>query len=280
MDRQPPHRFNIWSLTEPGQIEQKTRARSGSSHPGPQGPMDRFARQDLLYADLSSPSRPLAGYDDAATFSRLFDHRLPINIELPGRCMMPNGRSTTCKTRKISSESVELVYDLQSAGYPIKPPEEIPAGSTIHLDLEQIGNLHGLLTAQNFEGFHLAIDVDCKGKLIPKLAHIAAAIRGSNLDTSTLAVQTRITRIEPNVKACSFTDNAGTLRKGKIINISQIDALIKAPFIPPVGTHIIFGGPQPYEAEVTRSFEIGFAVKFSPAIPAEEFSPAIKLLDE
>ncbi|MHB8886756.1 MAG: hypothetical protein ACYC5H_17065 [Methylovirgula sp.] len=289
MNRQPPHRFSIWNLAEPGQNERKppkagpatpaAGAASAAVRPATRAPADRFARQELLYADLSSPSRARTGLDDSAMLNTLYDHRLPIDIELPGRCLMPNGRSTTCKTRKISSESVELIYDVQTAGYPIRPPEEIPAGSTIHLDLDQIGNVHGVLTAQNSEGFRLAVDVNCKGMLITKLAQMAAARRGGNYDMPGPAVPASVTRIEPNLKACSFTDNTGTLRKGKIINISQIDALIKAPIIPAVGTQIVFGGPQHYEAEVTRSFEIGFAVKFCAPIPAEEFSSAIKFLD-
>lgn len=285
MDRRPPHRFNIWALVEPSPIERKAPATSPPTsivrsdlvpRRDPQALVDRFARHELLGADLNRPARPIAGLDEAGRVTPLYDHRLPIDIELPGRCLMPNGRSTTCKTRKISSESVELVYDLQAAGYPIKPPEEIPAGSTIHLDLDQIGNFHGLLTAQNSDGFQLAVDVNCKGMLISKLTHMAAAIRASSPDTPVLVARPSVTRIEPNVKDCSFTDSTGTLRKGKIINISQVDALIKAPIIPAVGTHIVFCGPHAYVAEVTRGFEIGFAVKFCAEIPAQEFSPAIK----
>ena len=70
------------------------------------------------------------------------------------------------------------------------------------------------------------------------------------------------------------------MRKGWLINISQADALIKAAIVPPIGATISFGGPASYTAEVTRVFEIGFAVKFSPPIPEAEFSAAIKLTDE
>lgn len=289
MNRRSPHRFNIWSLSGWPDIERKAPAAAAITiapksdsvaRPDPHAAADRFARQELRYADRSNPARPRAGFDDREMLTSHYDHRLPIDIELPGRCMMPNGRSSTCKTRKISSESVDLVYDLKTAGYPIRPPEEIPAGSTIHLDLDRIGNLHGLLTAQNLAGFELAVDVNCKGMLISKLAHMRTPIRNRGGDTSAVATRTSITRIEPDLKTCSFTDSTGTLLKGKIINLSHIDALIKAPIIPPVGTHIVFSGPQRYMAEVTRSFEIGFAVKFRTAIPAEKFSAAIKFLDE
>jgi len=274
MDKLPSHRLRIWGL---GNKDRSEPIRPASTQ-GERRP-ERFTRQDLLYADLGSPA-PFTRLDEPTMLTSLYDHRLPIDVELPGRCTMPNGRSTTCKTKTISSESVELVYDLQTAGYPIKPPEEIPPGSTIHLDVDQIGNFHGTVTSQNSEGFQLAVDVNCKGMLISKLSRIAASMRGSRFVTPAATAHTNITRIEPTIKTCSFTDNTGTVRRGKIINISQIDALIKAPVIPPVGSQIVFSGRPTHAAEVTRSFEIGFAVKFCPPIPVEQFSAAIRLLDE
>jgi ribosomal protein S8E len=303
MDKQIPHRFNIWALAnerraktnkeEPwagqnqrhrqqeGSERQENSARQDSQMgTGPQARQQRFSRQDLLYADLGSPSLSVSVLDNSTMLTTLYDHRLPIDIELPGRCTMPNGRTSTCKTKTISSEAVELVYDLKIAGYPFKAPEEIPAGSTIHLDLEQIGNFHGMLTSQNLEGFKLAVDVNCKGMLIAKLSRMAAAIRNNRQDHEALVAKTSIMRIEPSTKNCSFTDHTGTLRKGKIINVSQVDALIKAPVIPPIATHIVFAGPRAYVAEVTRTFEIGFAVKFCTPIPPDEFSDAIKFVDQ
>ncbi len=282
MDKQPSHRFQIWSLANAKAADAKPAA---PPRPAPAGQdktaavYEKLGRSSLLYSDLGGRPRG-ASIEDAAMLTSLYDHRLPIDVELPGRCTMPNGRSTTCKTKKISSESVDLVYDLQTAGYPIRYPEEIPAGSTIHLDLEQIGNFHGVLTSQNSEGFQLAVDVECKGMLITKLAQVAAAIRNTTFEEAPLEVKRNVVRIEPNVKSCSYTDNMGMMRKGKIINVSPLDALIKAAIIPPIGTHIVFGGAQARVAEVTRTFEIGFAVQFCAPIPEEEFSANIKFLDE
>jgi len=282
MDKQPSHRFQIWSLANPKPAEAKPGV---SARPTPAAPdktatlYEKLGRSSLLYSDLGGRQRAHS-IEEAAMLTSLYDHRLPIDVELPGRCTMPNGRSTTCKTKKISSESVDLVYDLQTAGYPIRYPEEIPAGSTIHLDLEQIGNFHGVLTSQNFEGFRVAVDVECKGMLISKLAQVAAAIRNTNFVEPPHEVKRNVVRIEPNVKSCNYTDNMGMMRKGKIINVSPLDALIKAAIIPPIGTHIVFGGPQARVAEVTRTFEIGFSVQFSAPIPEHEFSPNIKFLDE
>ncbi|HEY5225895.1 MAG TPA: hypothetical protein VIJ06_03810, partial [Methylovirgula sp.] len=92
--------------------------------------------------------------------------------------------------------------------------------------------------------------------------------------------KTAVTRLEPETKNCRFTDPAGVLRKGWIINVSRIDALIKAPVVPPVGSQVAFAGRGHREAQVSRAFEIGFAVNFREPIPEGEFSAAIKFLDE
>ncbi|MGB8278488.1 MAG: hypothetical protein WCF20_11245 [Methylovirgula sp.] len=299
MDKQPSHRLHIWALAEQSPAEQKKPAQKipaqvPAQKIPPQVPAaparqekqerparyERLRRSELLYTNLGGQARSLTAPDDVTMLTSLYDHRLPIDVELPGRATMPNGRSTTCKTRTISSESVDLVYDLQTAGYPIRHPEEIPAGSTVHLDLDQIGNFHGIVTSQNSEGFQLAVDVDCKGMLITKLARVAAAVRNASFDEAPLTARRSVTRIEPTVKNCNYTDHMGLMRKGKIINLSPSDALIKAAIIPPIATHIVFGGQQARVAEVTRTFEIGFAVQFCAPIPEEEFSAAIKFLDE
>lgn len=265
MDK-PSHRFQIWDLSKDGKDQRNSVSR-----------YERLGRSELLYHDLSSPR---TNPNETVAPDWLYDHRLPIDIELPARCMMPSGRSTTCKTKKISSEAVDLVYDLQTAGYPIRYPEELPVGSTIHLDVDRIGNFHGAVTSQNFEGFQLAVDVACKGMLITKLAQVAAAIRRTTFEEPPTTARKNVTRIEPTHKNCSYTDDMGQVRKGKIINVSIYDALIKAAVVPPVGTHIVFAGRHSRVAEVTRTFEIGFAVQFAAPIPDSEFSPAIKFLDE
>ena len=149
----------------------------------------------------------------------------------------------------------------------------------MHLDLDQIGAFRGVLAAQNPEGFQIAVDHDCKSMVGTKLADLASA-RGISFDETAKHERERITRIEPDNKSCTFTDHKGALRKGKLVNMSRVDALIKAAILPPVATHIVFGGPRQYLAEVTRTFEIGFAIKFCPPIPSEEFSAAIKFSDE
>jgi hypothetical protein len=272
MNNQYTRRYQIWALAKPGPAD------LDNLEPVP-GRRDNFEwkkRQE----GLGRPGKPgvPTNIDDAAP--SLYHYGLPIEIELSGLCTMSNGRSTACKTTKISSESVDFIYDVGIGGYRFKLPGEMPAGSPMHLDLDRLGEFHGALTSQNSEGFKIAVDGECKDMLSNRLALLAAAVRATSLEDDTVAAKPSVTRLEPDTKNCRFTDHTGTLRKGAVINVSQIDALIKTPVVPPVGAHIVFSGPHRYEAEVTRAFEIGFAVKFSEPIPDEEFSAAIKLLDD
>jgi hypothetical protein len=249
MNRQPSRRYQIWALADT------------------KSPVERARVPESLV-------------DSREGEATLYHYGLPIEIELPGLCTLPNGRSMACKTKKISSESVNFIYDLSGTGYRFKLPNDMPAGSTMHIDLDRIGEFHGALTLQNADGFQIAVDGEYKNILSNRLALLATTIRNVGLDDGTGTVKPSITRLEPDTKGCRFTDYTGVVRKGAVINVSQVDALIKAAVIPPVGSHIVFGGPRSYAAEVTRVFEIGFAVKFCPPIPENEFSAAIKFLNE
>lgn len=226
----------------------------------------------------STTVRPSVEPDEKET--SLYHFGLPLEIELPGLATLSNGRSTACKTKKISSESVNFIYDLSVAGYRFRLPDDMPAGSPMHLDLERIGEFDGNLTLHNAEGFQIAVGSDYKTILSNRLAVLAATIRTVSFDDGSGVGKASVVRIEPDNKGCRFTDQTGVVRKGTVINVSQIDALIKAAVVPPIGSHIVFGGPQPYVAEVTRVFEIGFAVKFLPPIPDSDFSTAIRFLND
>ena len=89
-----------------------------------------------------------------------------------------------------------------------------------------------------------------------------------------------ISRIEPSMKSCSFADETGTLRKGVVVNLSQIDVLIKTSHVPCLTSRIIFSGSPRRVAEVTRTFEIGFVAKFCIPIPHGEFSAGIQFVND
>jgi hypothetical protein len=250
MSKQPIRRYQIWTLAK-----------------------------DEPYERRSTPRSFLVSDEDDAT--SLYHYGLPIEIQLPGLCILPNGRSTACKTKKISSETVSFIYDLgATGGARFRLPDDLRTGTVMHIDLERIGEFHGALSSQDNGGFQIAVDGEYKDILSKRLAVLATTLRNIGLDDGTGTTKPSFARIEPDNKNCRFADAAGAIRKGWLINISPVDALVKAAIVPPVGATVTFGGPGRYVAEVTRVFEIGFAVKFLPPIPDAEFSPAIKLTDE
>jgi hypothetical protein len=202
-----------------------------------------------------------------------------MEIVVESKCTLPDGQSATCETRRISSESVAFVYNAPPSDSPAKPRPALSVGSAVSLDLDTVGSFGGVLTSQNKDGFEVAVNRDSRGMLGTKLAHIAVK-RGIGVD-ATSAVKTGVPRIEPDNKNCSFTDHTGTLRQGKIVNLSQFDALIRASatIIPPMGSRIVLRGPQWHGADVISTFEIGFIVKFSLPIPIDQFTVALKFSD-
>ncbi len=247
MNERPIHRYKIWQLAGNGPAEREK-------------------------------PKPARQVEDLVALMALYDYRPLIETELRGTCSLPNGGSSNCKTTTISPEAVNLVYDVQ-AGAPTKRSDEIRTGSAIHLNLDRIGTFHGVVASKKPEGFRVAVDDECKPLLRNELTHMAAEHAVGLLEGSA-ATKSNITRIEPTIKSCNFLDHTGTLRTGIVINVSQIDALIKARIIPPLGSRVTFRGSIRRLADVTRTFEMGFAVRFCNLIPPEEFSAAIKLSDE
>ncbi len=182
MNRQPMRRYQIWALAKDAPGERRNSARS------------------FLIGDE----------DDG---SSLYHYGLPIEIQLPGHCILPNGRSTSCKTKKISSESVSFIYDLGTGGYRFKLPDDLPAGSVMNIDLDRIGEFHGALTSQYPEGFQIAVDGEYKDMLSKRLALLATTLRNIGLDDGSGVTKPSITRIEPDNKNCRFTDQVGRRQK-------------------------------------------------------------------
>jgi hypothetical protein len=247
MNEQPTHRYKIWEL---GRAEREK--------------------------PESSPARQV---DDLVALMALYDYRPLIQTELRGTFTPPNGGSTNCKTTMISSEEVNLVYDEQTPSSPAKRSDEIRAGSAVHLDLDQIGAFHGVVASKKSEGFQVTVDEKCKPMVRNKLAYMAAE-HAVSLEDGSAAAKSSITRIEPNIRSCSFLDHTRTLRQGTIVNVSQVDALTRARIIPPLKSRIVLRGSRRHLAGVTRTFEMRFAVKFCAVIRPEEFSAAIKFSDE
>jgi hypothetical protein len=251
MNKQPQHRLNIWNLVEG---EKKNRA----PRPAPDDPNRLTQVLDIL--------------DEFAVLERLYNYGPSISIALHATCVMPNGRSIACRTKRLSAGAVEFGYSSLARDDPQGTCADAPTGTPMRLDVEEVGAFHGVLCAKDMDGFQIAVDDSCKPLLSERITRFAQA---QNIAFDDIAASDRVTRIEPNRTGCTFTDHIGILRKGKIVNVSRFDALIKATIIPPVASTVIFSGEPRRPAEVLRRFEIGFAVKFQQPIPADDFSADI-----
>jgi hypothetical protein len=276
MAKPPTHRFNIWSLAD------GSPALQGEPNTGTRSVPDRSRPVHHSNPVYDEHGRPIVGElatSDLVMLESLYDYGPSITVELPAKCTAPNGRSIAAKTRRIGTNAVQFAYDGESIGNSAKRCDDLALTTPLQFDLDQFGGFDGALSAKSQDGFEIAVDDRCKYMLSPKIAAFARR-HGINFDEIIGAAGKRITRIEPDNKKCSFTDDLGTVRRGRIINLSPVDALITAVMLPLVSSQIVFGGPNRYLAEVLRTFDIGFAAKFCPPIPSEEFSAAIRLFDE
>lgn len=270
------HRFNIWTLADSGTAVQ------GEPNSGARSVPDRSKPVHHFNAVYDERGRPIVGdlaTSDLVLLESLYDYGPSITVELSAKCTVPNGRSIAAKTRRIGTHAVQFAYDGESIGNSAKRCDDLALTTPLQFDLDQFGSFDGSLSAKNPEGFEIAVDDRCKIMLSPKILAFARRY-GINFDEIIGAAGKRITRIEPSNKKCSFTDEVGTVRRGRIINLSRVDALISAVMLPLVSSRIVFDGPNRYPAEVLRTFDTGFAATFCPPIPPEEFSPGIRLIGE
>jgi hypothetical protein len=258
MDKQAQHRYKVWALAKD---------KGGVESPEPAG----------LNAGRSS--KQVNKLSDLETLLLVYNYGRPMDLSVGSTFTLPDGQSATCKTKTVSSESIDFVYNAASPEAPGTPRPVLSVGSAVSLDLDEVGACKGVLTSQSEDGFQVAVNKDSRGLVSTKLAHIAVK-RGIGVD-SISAVRTGVTRIEPDNKNCAFTDHTGTLRKGMIVNLSQFDALIRAAatIIPPMGSRIVLRGPVWHGADVISTFEIGFMVKFCLPIPEDKFSTALVFSD-
>jgi hypothetical protein len=258
MDKDRMHRYQVWSLAkDKPQLSSGEAASQGQAH----------------------PAKQLNKLSDLETLLLLYNYGRPMDLAVGSKYTLSNGQSATCTTKKVSSESIDFVYNAPSSAAPSEPRPKMPLGSAVALDLDEVGSCGGVLTSQSDDGFRVAVNKDSRSLVSTKLAHIAVK-RGLGVE-ATSAVRTGVARIEPHNKDCGFTDHTGTLRKGKIVNLSQFDALIRAAatIIPPMGSRIVLRGPVWHGADVISTFEIGFMVKFCLPIPLDKFNAGIIFSD-
>jgi hypothetical protein len=224
--------------------------------------------------EFAGRSTPNAKTDDLRALVA-HDPGLAIELELEAIFASPGGQSVKCKTKSISPEVVDVVYD---ANDKVRSDETL-AGASIQMDINALGSIRGLITSETREGFSTRVDDDFKPMLKRKLHHFLKDT-GLPADEDRILGTSRIARIEPNVKSCTFADEQGILRKGMVVNVSRVDALIRATHVPRLASKVIFSGSPKRAAEIARTFEIGFVAKFCVPIPDGEFSEAIQFLSE
>jgi hypothetical protein len=245
------HRYKIWQLAGDGRADRDKPAASPSTR-----------RQ----------------VEDLVALMALYDYRPLIDVELRGSFSI-NGSSVKCKTTSISPEAVNLVCDPPATPASVRGAAEMNAGSRVHLNLDQIGPFRGVVASKKAEAVRITVDDDDKPKLRTRLSRMAAE-RAVTMHEDPKSTKSAPMKIEPTITACSFVDHTGTIRRGVVVNITQVDVLIKARIVPPVGSRITFRGSLRQTADVTRNFELGFVARFCSSIPVEAFTPAIKFSDE
>jgi len=261
------HKYQIWAADQKSGLLKQLEPKQ----------LDAVPRVDTVRKPARA-AKPIQNSEDLDASLLLYSYGLPIALTLDGVATLPNGISTKCHTTKISSRSVDVVYEPPMPGAPVRPLAILPKGTAVDLNLNEGGALRGVLTSQDKKGFQLSVDTAYQSELGAKIRHIVGQ-RGAVIEAPVLPSIPIETRIEPTHKDCWFLDQTNTLRKGTIVNVSQIDALLRASIIPPLGAKIIFRGPRRYEAEVSNIFKIGFMVKFGTQLPVQDFNIALKFAD-
>lgn len=187
-------------------------------------------------------------------------------------CRLPGLKNLKCTSKAISPALATFVCETSEVD---AAPNRPLTGTEARLDLDRISPVHGLVTSQRAEEFSVAVDESCKETLRLRLSQIA---KEANIIFADAPKAINATRIEPETRNCAFVDGTGALRKGKIVNLSQIDVLIRTAIIPARDSRIIFQGSHHRLARVVRSFEIGFAAHFYTPIPESKFSSAISFI--
>lgn len=222
------------------------------------------------------PAPNIGKLSELDTSLLLYGAGAPVHTALKGIFTSESGHQVSCKTKKISSESIDLLFENPQDGTN-RPLQKIPLGSSIQLNLEEVGSFGGVISSERNGSFQISVESKSRSMLSTKLAHMAVK-RGISPKDS-IATGPDVLRIEPKNKECRYDDHMGVLRSGKIVNLSRIDALVRASALPPAPSIILFRGPRQYAAEITSTFEIGFMAKFCTPILPEEFSADMKFMD-
>lgn len=209
---------------------------------------------------------PNAGTDDLRAVMAVYSPGLAIELELEAVLATPDGEATKCGPKSIKPEGVDVVCEAKSDKEGSGRHGDALIGPPAQMEMNEFGSAEGLSPKVESDGQPVL-----EKKLDRLLSDCGMAADKDRGNRSSAA-----TRIEPTVKSCTFADEAGILRTGIVVNVSQFDALIKTTHVPRLASQVIFSGSPKRTAEITRNFEIGFVAKFSIPLAEEEFSDAIQ----
>jgi len=253
MEPKTLRRYELWSA------ERSERPRDGGAA--------------LEIAVAPAPKRRPSNLDELQTMLLLYDYGVPVDIALHASCKTVDGKTFQCETKKISSESIDLGY----SGAARRTDDLLP-GSALNITMDKVGEVSGTVSAHSETGFKLAVDIESRPRLGERLAPLAIE-RGLNPKAS-IAGGEDVQRIELKHKDCEFTGPDGRKKIGRIVNLSQLDVLVRSAVMPQARSIIVFRGAHKYAAEVTSTFGIGFLAKFSWRIPDREFSTDMRFCDD
>ncbi|MGP8231247.1 MAG: hypothetical protein ACLQL2_01085 [Methylovirgula sp.] len=241
------HKFNIWSLVNPGEIEGRpaeglkpsaTVSAAGQAQHGPR-------QNDSLVRGGNDRRRT------SATAAR------PTTRPFSGKCVLPNGAELTFVTQRVAPERIVLIY-----AEPGRDKVVIPVNMKVGIDLEYFGLIQGVVRDRSESGFSIAPDLIYHEMIVAKLAELHAP--GLDLENERNTIERLTARITPRHPACVYrlVDSDATLYRAKIALLSHKVATLRTSQIQRVGTRILLGWRDAKSGIVLRSFESGFTVEF------------------
>ncbi|REF87523.1 hypothetical protein DES32_1146 [Methylovirgula ligni] len=246
----PSHRFNIWSLVNPGEVESRPvggpKAGVSASVTGqPQHPR----QSDSFIRGANDRRRP------STTVAR------PTMRPFSGKCVLPNGAELTCVTQRVTPERIVLIYNEPGGG-----KVAIPLNMKVGIDLEYFGLVQGVVRDQSESGFSIAPDIVYHEKIVARLAELHAG--GLDLENERDNIERLMARITLRNPACVYrlVDSDTTLYRAKIALLSHKVATLRTAQIQRAGTRILLGWRDAKSGKVLRSFESGFTVEFDQMI--------------
>ena len=169
-----------------------------------------------------------------------------VELRIPGRYMLADGREYPCETVNISPTGIAL-RGLQS-GY---------RGERIIAYLQDLGRIEGVHVRDLRNGSGFAIEIRAHGMKIERIAsRIAWLIRKESAE---VAEQRRHERAEGQREQVVLRTPAGRVHPAELIDMSFDGAALLTDVALPVGTEITIGEKRAY---VVRYFPGGMAVSF------------------